>query len=105
MAVNSREALMKTSWGKPVHITSFIHALEIEARVPGLHGEETTVLNVFDYDNTLHQIEYHWHAPKICKYPDLEPVVEQAGGLTCGQVGSSLEYETSNCLTSLSRDD
>ena len=67
-----------------------IHALEIEARVPGLHGEETTVLNVFDYDNALHQIEHHWHAPKISKYPDLEPVVEQAGGLTYGQVGSSM---------------
>ena len=67
-----------------------IHAIEIEARVPGLHTEEATTLYVTDYDGTLHEIEHHWHAPKRPCYPDLEHIVEKAGGLTYGRVGSGI---------------
>ena len=67
-----------------------IHAIEIEARVPGLHTEETTTLYVIDYDGKQHEIEHHWHAPKRPCYPDLEHLVEKAGGLTYGRIGSSI---------------
>jgi aminoglycoside 3-N-acetyltransferase len=67
-----------------------IHAIEIEARVPGLHGEAATVLQVIDYDGTLRQVEHHWHAAKRPCYPDLEHLVERAGGLTYGRIGNSI---------------
>ena len=67
-----------------------IHAIEIEARVPGLHTEATTPLQVIDYDGMLHEIEHHWHAPKLCCYPDLEHLVERAGGLTYGRIGNAI---------------
>jgi len=67
-----------------------IHAIEIEARVPGLHTEATTPLQVVDYDGVLHEIEHHWHAPKLCCYPDLEHLVERAGGLTYGRIGNAV---------------
>lgn len=61
-----------------------------EARVPGLHTKSTTALQVIDYDDVRHEIEHHWHAPKICNYPDLEHMVEKAGGLTYGRIGNSI---------------
>ncbi len=67
-----------------------IHALEIEARVPGLHTESTTTLQVFDADGTLHEIEHRWHAPKRSCYPDLEHIVEHAGGLIYGRIGDGI---------------
>ena len=67
-----------------------IHAIEIEARVPGLHTENSTTLYVIDYDGQQHEIEHHWHAPKRPCYPDLEHIVERAGGLTYGRIGNSI---------------
>ena len=67
-----------------------IHAIEIEARVPGLHTEATTHLQVIDYDGVLREIEHHWHAPKLCFYSDLEHLVERAGGLTYGRIGNAV---------------
>ncbi len=67
-----------------------IHAIEIEARVPGLHTEATTLLQAIDYNGVLHEIEHHWHAPKLCCYPDLEHLVERAGGLTYGRIGNAI---------------
>ncbi len=67
-----------------------IHALEIEARVPGLHTDSTTTLQVFDADGMLHEIEHHWHAPKSPFYPDLEQIVEKAGGLSYGRIGNGI---------------
>ena len=67
-----------------------IHAIEIEARVPGLYTEAASRLQVIDHDGVLHEIEHHWHAPKICCYPDLEHLVERAGGLRYGRIGSAI---------------
>jgi len=67
-----------------------IHAIEIEARVPGLHEEDTTRLQVIDYDGNLREIEYHWHARKKSFYSDLEHMVERAGGLTYGRIGNGV---------------
>lgn len=66
------------------------HAIEIEARVPGLHTEETTTLFVIDSDEKMHTIEHHWHAPKRPRYTDLEHIVEKARGLTYGFVGEGI---------------
>ena len=66
------------------------HAIEIEARVPGLHTEETTTLYVIDADETMHTIEHHWHAPKRPRYTDLEQIVEKASGLAYGFVGEGV---------------
>jgi len=67
-----------------------IHAIEIEARVPGLHTEETTTLQVIDYDGSQYEIEHHWHARKRVCYPDLEHIVERAGGMTYGRIGAGI---------------
>lgn len=67
-----------------------IHAIEIEARVPGLHTQESTPLQVIDDTNTVHEIEHHWHAPKRPCYTDLEHLVERAGGLVYGQIGAGI---------------
>jgi len=67
-----------------------IHAIEIEARVPGLHTEETTTLQAIDYDGALYETEHHWHAPKRVCYPDLEHIVERAGGLVYGRIGNCI---------------
>lgn len=67
-----------------------IHAIEIEARVPGLHTETTTTLQVTDRDGTVHEIEHHWHAPKRPCYVDLEHIVQKAGGLTYGRIGNGV---------------
>jgi aminoglycoside 3-N-acetyltransferase len=67
-----------------------MHALEIEAKVPGLHTPESSTLYVCDYDNRWHQIEHHWHAPKKDSYVDMEQVVEKAGALKYGVLGKSI---------------
>lgn len=67
-----------------------LHAIEIEARVPGLHTEQSTTLQVIDTDGMQVEIEHHWHAPKRDGYPDLEHIVERAGGLTFGRIGNSI---------------
>lgn len=67
-----------------------LHALEIEARVPGLHARETTTLHVYDPTGRRHEIRHHWHAPKKDYYTDLEHLVQAAGGLTYGVVGQGI---------------
>ena len=67
-----------------------MHALEIEARVPGLHTEKTSTLYVFDSDNNMQTIEHHWHAPKKDYFINMESVVAANGGLTYGQIGTSI---------------
>ena len=64
-----------------------IHALEIEARVPGLHTRRTSELYIRDYEGKLRVIQHHWHAPKKDFYVDMEHVVEAAGGLKWGRTG------------------
>ena len=64
-----------------------IHALEIEARVPGLHTRRTSELYIRDYEAKLRVIQHHWHAPKKDFYVDMEHVVEAAGGLKWGRTG------------------
>ena len=67
-----------------------MHALEIEARVPGLHTEKTSTLYVFDSDNSMRTIEHHWHAPKKDYFINMESIVAEKGGLTYGQIGTSI---------------
>lgn len=69
---------------------SCFHALEIEARVPGLHGKATTELHICDYDEKWHSIQHHWHSAKADNYVDMEHIVAQAGGLNFSQVGSCI---------------
>ena len=64
-----------------------IHALEIEARVPGLHTRRTSTLYIRDYEGKLRVIQHHWHAPKKDFYVDMEHLVEAAGGLKWGRTG------------------
>ena len=64
-----------------------IHALEIEARVPGLHTKNTSELYIHDYDGNVRTIQHHWHSPKKDYFVDMEHVVEAAGGLKWGKVG------------------
>ena len=67
-----------------------IHALEIEARVPGLHTRETSPLYIHDYEGNVRVIQHHWHAPKKDFFVDMEHVVEAAGGLKWGRTGTGL---------------
>jgi aminoglycoside 3-N-acetyltransferase len=67
-----------------------MHALEIEARVPGLHTEKPSTLYVFDANDKLHVIEHHWHAPKKDYFTNMESIVANNGGLTYGQIGTSI---------------
>ena len=76
--------------GTDFQANTCIHAIEIEARVPGLHQEGTTRLQVFDSEGALHEIDHHWHARKRPFYRDLEHIVAQAGGLTYGRIGDGI---------------
>jgi len=67
-----------------------LHALEIEARVPGLHTQDTTTLQITESNGTRHEIEHHWHSPKQAFYIDMEHLVVRAGGLTYGVVGQGI---------------
>ena len=69
---------------------SCIHALEIEAGVPGLHTRRTSELYIRDYEGKLRVIQHHWHAPKKDFYVDMEHVVEAAGGLKWGRTGTGI---------------
>lgn len=69
---------------------SCLHALEIEARVPGLHTAGSTTLQVIDAAGRFHAVEHHWHEAKRCFYQDLEHLVEKAGGLRYGRTGAGI---------------
>jgi aminoglycoside 3-N-acetyltransferase len=71
-----------------------MHALEIEARVPGLHTRESSVLHICDSQGQWQQIQHHWHSPKKDNYVDMEHLVLKAGGLTYGVVGNSISRLT-----------
>jgi aminoglycoside 3-N-acetyltransferase len=71
-----------------------MHALEIEARVPGMHTRETSTLYVCDSAGKWHQIQHHWHSPKKDNYVDMEQFVAKAGGLQYGVVGNSISRLT-----------
>ncbi|MBN2643419.1 MAG: AAC(3) family N-acetyltransferase [Victivallales bacterium] len=76
--------------GTDFECNTCMHALEIEAKVPGLHTEETQTLYIFDSNNNMHTIEHHWHSPKKDYYTNMESIVAKAGGLTYGQIGMSI---------------
>jgi len=67
-----------------------MHALEIEARVPGLHTPSATTLYICDYQGQWQAKEHHWHAPKKDYYVDMEHLVAAAGGLNYGVVGNGI---------------
>ncbi len=67
-----------------------LHALEIEARVPGLHTRESSPLYICDYDGKWHTIQHHWHSPKKDFFVDMEHVTAKAGGLRYGQTGEGI---------------
>ena len=67
-----------------------LHALEIEARMVGIHTREASTLIVFDDNDVKREIEHHWHARKKSYYSSLEHIVEQAGGLNYGVIGDGI---------------
>lgn len=71
-----------------------IHALEIEARVPGLHTRRSSELYIRDYAGKLRVIQHHWHASKKDFFVDMEHVVAAADGLTYGRVGIGISRLT-----------
>lgn len=77
-------------FGVDFECNTCLHALEIEARVPGLHTRETTTLVVYDAQDNRRTLEHHWHAPKKSYYSDLEHMVENTGGLRYGRVGAGI---------------
>jgi aminoglycoside 3-N-acetyltransferase len=77
-------------FGVDFQCNTCLHALEIEARVPGLHTRETTTLHVYDAEDACHEIDHHWHAPKKSYYSDMEHLVAAAGGLVYGRIGHGI---------------
>ena len=67
-----------------------MHALEIEARVPGLHTKETTELFIHDYEGNVRTIQHHWHAPKKDYFLDMEHILAGVNGLKYGIVGQGI---------------
>ena len=67
-----------------------LHALEIEARVPGLHTRESSPLYICDAEGRWHTIRHHWHSPKKDYYVDMEHLVIAAGGMRMGVVGEGV---------------
>ncbi len=67
-----------------------LHALEIEARVPGLHTENTSTLYVIDHNHAVQAIEHHWHAPKKDFYTDMEHLVARENGIAYGRIGKGI---------------
>ncbi len=67
-----------------------LHALEIEARVPGLHTEQTSTLYVIDSNDVMTEIQHHWHAPKKDFYIDMEHLVAEANGIVYGRIGTGI---------------
>lgn len=77
-------------YGVDFKCNTCLHALEIEARVPGLHTESTSTLYVYDSNNNVTEIEHHWHSPKKDYYTNMEHLVAEAGGLKYGKIGDSI---------------
>jgi aminoglycoside 3-N-acetyltransferase len=71
-----------------------LHALEIEARVPGMHTEKPSTLYVFNSEEEMQTIEHHWHAAKKDYYINMESIVATKGGLKYGQIGTSISRLT-----------
>lgn len=76
--------------GVDFEFNTCMHALEIEARVPGMHTKETQKLYVYDMEDNLHIIDHHWHSPKKDQYSDMEHIVAKAGGLKYGKIGAGI---------------
>ena len=67
---------------------SCFHALEIEARLPGMHTAEGSILYVVTGDGTTHEVVHHWHDPRTKRYfADMEGILHDSGCLQWGRTG------------------
>ncbi len=74
--------------GVNLNYNSCFHSLEIEARLPGMHTRESTVLYVIDKNNSMLEVEHHWHHPRTKRlFPDMECVLHERGCLKWGKTG------------------
>ena len=72
--------------GVNLNYNSCFHALEIEARLPGMHTPESTILHVIDKKNSMFEVEHHWHHPLTRRFfPDMEYVLHESGCLNWGK--------------------
>ena len=77
--------------GVNLNYNSCFHALEIEARLPGMHTPESTILHVIDKKNSMFEVEHHWHHPLTRRlFPDMECVLHESGCLNWGKTGRGM---------------
>jgi len=93
----------ETPWGKLMRNNGWVlflgvnlncntcfHALEIEARVPGIHTRESDTLFVIDHDGRLHHKQHHWHSRSAQFFIDMEHILAASSALTYGRVGKGI---------------
>lgn len=74
--------------GVSLNYNSCYHALEIEARLPGIHTAESTTLLVVGEDGVNREVTHHWHHPGTRRFfPDTEHFLAAQGCLAWGRTG------------------
>jgi len=76
--------------GVNLNCNTCFHALEIEARVPGIHTPESDLLHIVDQAGQLHRKRHHWHARRAQFFVDMEHILAAAGALRYGRVGQGI---------------
>lgn len=74
--------------GVGLNYNSCFHALEIEARLPGMHTAWSTGLVVVEADGATRRVEHHWHDARTKRYfADSEHLLRDRGCLAWGRTG------------------
>ena len=76
--------------GVNLNCNTCFHALEIEARVPGIHTRESDTLFIIDHDERQHRNEHHWHSRSAQFFIDMEHILAANQALTYGRVGEGI---------------
>ncbi len=71
--------------GVNLDYNSCFHALEIEARLPGMHTASNTTLHIIDKSGREHTVEHHWHDKTERFFADMEGLLSQGGCLNVGR--------------------
>lgn len=74
--------------GVDLTYNSCFHALEIEARIPGMHTTEEARLYAIEEKGVVHEVMHHWHDSRTRRYfTDMEHILLNMGCLSCGRTG------------------
>ncbi len=77
--------------GVNLDYNSCFHCLEIEARLPGMHTRESSLLYAIDCGGTEHKISHHWHDSRTKRFfHDMEGILYDSRCLRWGRTGRGI---------------